>query len=337
MSTLLLIFATAFVFAVSATPIARRIALRTGVVDQPSARKIHTRPMPLLGGAAIYVAFILTLIIFSGQFFISQVIGILIGATWVSFLGVWDDRASLSAGVKLLGQFLGALIMIFTGITVELFHQPILDGAITALWIVGITNAMNLLDNVDGLSGGVAAIASAFFLLMASLNGQFLVGSLSAAMLGAAIGFLVYNFNPASIFMGDTGSLFIGFVLAAIGIKMRFPGHPTLFTWFIPILVLGIPIFDTTLVFISRWRRGRNPFTTPGQDHLSHRLIARGWTRREAVLLLYLAAVALGVFALFCAQAGGWENYLVLGIVSISALAGLWKFEFESNGISNAG
>jgi UDP-GlcNAc:undecaprenyl-phosphate GlcNAc-1-phosphate transferase len=337
MINLLLIFATAFVFAVSATPLARRIALRTGVVDQPSARKIHTRPMPLLGGAAIYLAFILTLLLFGGQFFISQVIGILVGATWVSFLGVWDDRAGLSAGAKLLGQLLGASFMVATGITVDLVHQPLADGALTVLWILGITNAMNLLDNVDGLSGGVAAIAAAFFLLLSSLNGQFLVGSLSAAMLGAAIGFLVYNFNPASIFMGDTGSLFIGFVLSAIGIKLRFPGHPTEFTWFIPILVLGVPIFDTSLVFISRLRRGRNPFNTPGTDHLSHRLISRGWTRREAVLWHYLVAATLGVLAMFCAQASGWENYLVLGMVAVGALAGLWKFEFGSKGISNAG
>ena len=337
MSTLILIFATAFVFAVSVTPIARRIALRAGVVDQPSARKIHVRPMPLLGGVAIYIAFVLALIIFADRFFISQIVGIFIGATWVSFLGVWDDRAGLSAGAKLLGQFLGALIMIATGIGVDLFHQPLLDGAITVLWVVGITNAMNLLDNMDGLSGGVAAIAAAFFLLIASLNGQFLVGSLSAAILGAAIGFLVYNFNPASIFMGDTGSLFIGFILAAIGIKVRFPGHPVIFTWFIPILVLGVPIFDTTLVFLSRWRRGRNPLTTPGTDHLSHRLIAQGWTRREAVLLLYLVAVALGVLGMFSAQAGGWENYLALGMAALAGLAALWKFEFGVHGDSNAG
>lgn len=337
MSTLILIFATAFVFAVSVTPIARRIALRTGVIDQPSARKIHTHPMPLLGGAAIYLAFVLALIIYSDQFFISQVIGILIGATWVSFLGVWDDRAGLSAGVKLLGQLLAALILLATGIGVDLFHQPILDGAITVLWIVGITNAMNLLDNVDGLSGGVAAIAAAFFLLIASLNGQVLVSSLSAAMLGAAIGFLVYNFNPASIFMGDTGSLFIGFILAVIGIKVRFPGHPLIFTWFIPLLVLGVPIFDTTLVFLSRWRLGRNPFTTPGTDHLSHRLIAQGWSRREAVLLIYLFAGALGVTGLFSAQAGSWENYIVLGIVALGGLVGLWKFEFAVKGKPNAG
>lgn len=337
MSTLLLIFATAFVFAVSATPLARGLALRTGTVDQPSPRKIHSRPMPLLGGVAIYLAFVLALIIYADQFFISQVIGIFIGATWVSFLGVWDDRVGLSASVKLLGQLLGALILLATGIGVDLFHQPMLDGAITALWIVGITNAMNLLDNTDGLSGGVAAIAAAFFLLIASLNGQFLVGSLSAAMLGAAVGFLVYNFNPASIFMGDTGSLFIGFILAVIGIKVRFPAHPLVFTWFIPLLVLGVPIFDTTLVVLSRARLGRNPFITPGTDHFSHRMIARGWSRREAVLVIYLVAGALGVLGLFSAQAGGWENYLVLSMAALGGLAGLWKLEFSANRKSDAG
>lgn len=328
MANLILIFATAFVFAVASTPIARRVALRVGVIDHPNERKIHTRPMPLLGGIAIYGAFLLALFLFD-RFFIPQVIGIVVGATWVSFLGIWDDRVGLSAWIKLAGQILGALILIATGVTVELAGQPIVDGAITLLWIVGITNAMNLLDNVDGLCGGIAAIASAFFLLISSLNGQYLVGSLSAAILGASIGFLFYNFNPASIFMGDAGTLFLGFILAAIGIKLRFVGHPLVFTWFIPILVLGLPIFDTTLVFISRVRRGRNPLTTPGTDHLSHRLIERGWTRREAVLLLYLAAVILGVLALFCAQAVGWENYFIVGTVLLAALVTLWKLEFN--------
>ncbi len=328
MANLILIFATAFVFAIASTPIARRVALRVGVIDHPNERKIHTRPMPLLGGIAIYGAFLLALFLFD-RFFIPQVIGIVVGATWVSFLGIWDDRVGLSAWIKLAGQILGALILIATGVTVELAGQPIVDGAITLLWIVGITNAMNLLDNVDGLCGGIAAIASAFFLLISSLNGQYLVGSLSAAILGASIGFLFYNFNPASIFMGDAGTLFLGFILAAIGIKLRFVGHPLVFTWFIPILVLGLPIFDTTLVFISRVRRGRNPLTTPGTDHLSHRLIERGWTRREAVLLLYLAAVILGVLALFCAQAAGWENYFIVGTVLLAALVTLWKLEFN--------
>ncbi len=336
MSTLVLIFATALVFAIASTPIARRVALRVGAIDLPNERKVHTRPMPLLGGVAIYGAFVLALILFADRFFIAQIVGILVGATWVSFLGIWDDRVGLSAWVKLLGQILGGMILVATGVTVELTHLPMVDGAITLFWIVGITNAMNLLDNVDGLCGGIAAIASAFFLLISSLNGQYLVGSLSAAILGASIGFLIYNFNPASIFMGDTGTLFLGFILAAIGVKLRFVGHPLVFTWFIPILVLGLPIFDTTLVFISRLRRGRNPLTTPGVDHLSHRLIARGWTRREAVLLLYLTGVILGVLALFSAQAVGWENYFVAGSAVVAGLVVLWKFEFNTTRNSNA-
>lgn len=325
----MLIFVTALVFAVASTPLARRLALRTGTLDKPGAHKSHASPMPLLGGIAIYGAFVLALILFTDRFFIPQLISIVVGATWVSFLGIWDDRVGLRVRWKLLGQILAALILIVTGVTVDLVHQPILDAAITLFWVVGITNAMNLLDNMDGLSGGIAAIASAFFLLIAALNGQYLVGSLSAALLGAAIGFLVYNFNPASIFMGDTGSLFLGFMLAALGIKLRFPGHPLVVTWFIPILVLGLPIFDTTLVFISRLRRGVNPLTHPGTDHLSHRLVARGLTRRETVLTLYLAAGSLGVLGMFCAQMSSWENYVIAAVALLAGFAGLWKFEFE--------
>ena len=336
-TTYMLIFAGALALVIGVTPLMRRLAPQIGLMDKPHPRKVHTTPMPLMGGVALYAAIVGVLLLFQDRYWVSQLVSILVGATWVSFLGMWDDRWGLKPALKLGGQVVGALILVVSGVHVDLVQSAWLNSLITIVWVVGITNAMNLLDNVDGLSGGIAAIAAAFFLLMASLNGQFLVASLSAALLGAAIGFLVYNFNPASIFMGDAGSLFIGFVLAAIGIKVRFPGHPALFTWFIPILILGIPIFDTTLVFISRWRRRRNPFTAPGQDHLSHRLIARGWTRREAVLLLYLAAAALGVFAMFCAQAGGWENYLVLGMAFIGALAALWKFEFDSNGIRNAG
>jgi UDP-GlcNAc:undecaprenyl-phosphate GlcNAc-1-phosphate transferase len=328
MATLLLIFATALVFAFSGTPIARRLAVRVGIVALPGAHRVHTGAIPLLGGVAIYGAFLVALILFADRFFIPQLISIVVGATWVSLLGALDDRVGLSAGVKLLGQIFGALILIVTGVTVDLLHQPILDGAITMFWIVGITNAMNLLDNMDGLSGGVAAVASAFFLLISALNGQYLVGSLSAALLGASIGFLVYNFNPATVFMGDTGSLFLGFILAAVGIKLRFQA-PALFTWFIPIILLGLPIFDTTLVFVSRLRRGLNPLTHPGTDHLSHRLVARGFTKREAVMMSYLVAGALGVLAMFCAQAGNIENYVIAAMVLIAGLAALWKFEFQ--------
>ncbi len=329
MATLMLIFGAALVIAIGGTPLAKRLAVRVGAVDQPAARKIHTSPVPLLGGLAMYGAFMLALVLFADRFYIPQLIGIVIGASWVSLLGIWDDRVGLSAGIKLAGQVFGALILIATGVTADVFHIPALDIAISLVWIVGITNAMNLLDNMDGLSGGVAACASAFFLLIASLNGQYLVGSLAAALLGASVGFLLYNFNPASIFMGDTGSLFLGYMLAAVGLKLRYTGHPDVVTWLTPLLVLGLPIFDTTLVFVSRLRRGLNPLTHPGTDHLSHRLRARGLTARETVLTLYLVSVVLGVLALFVGQAGATENYVVGAVALAAGAVGLWHYEFR--------
>lgn len=328
MSTFMLIFATALVFAIGGTPLAKRIAVRVGVVDKPNARKIHTSPMPLLGGLAIYGAFLIALVLFADRFYIPQLIGIIVGATWVSFLGIWDDRVGMGAGVKLTGQVLAAFILILTGVTADVFHQPWLDIPLTVFWVVGITNAMNLLDNMDGLSGGIAACAAAFFLLVASLNGQYLVGSLAAALLGASVGFLIYNFNPASIFMGDTGSLFLGFMLAAVGLKLRFTGHPDIVTWLTPVLILGLPIFDTTLVFVSRLRRGLNPLTHGGTDHISHRLQARGFTARETVLSLYLVSVILGVLAMFIGQAGTVENFVVAAVVLAAGAFALIKFEF---------
>jgi UDP-GlcNAc:undecaprenyl-phosphate GlcNAc-1-phosphate transferase len=194
---------------------------------------------------------------------------------------------------------------------------------------VGITNAFNLLDNMDGLSGGVGAVAAAFFTLLAAMSRppQVLVGGLSAALFGVCLGFLVYNFNPATIFMGDAGAMFIGYMLAAVGIKLRFPGNVTFVTWMIPVLVLGVPIFDTTLVFISRLRRRLNPLTTPGTDHTSHRLVRLGFTQREAVLMLYLAGCGLGVLAMFITQADVIQSY-VLGVgVLIAGIIGIARLE----------
>jgi len=278
MARYLLIVVSAFALAAIVTPSMRRLAMRLGIVDQPAARKLHTRPMPLMGGVAIYLAFIAALLIWGDRFYVQQVIGIVLGASLCSFLGLWDDRRSIGAGLKLLGQLVAAAILIISGVQVHVLPYPAVNVALTLLWVVGITNAMNLLDNMDGLCGGVGAIAAAFFLLMAAMSGQYLVGALAAALLGACIGFLVYNVNPASIFMGDAGSLFLGFTLAAVGIKLRFPDNVVFVTWMAPVLVLGLPIFDTTLVFVSRLRRQLNPLTHPGKDHVSHRLERRGMT-----------------------------------------------------------
>ncbi|MBS1251279.1 MAG: putative undecaprenyl-phosphate N-acetylglucosaminyl 1-phosphate transferase [Anaerolineales bacterium] len=329
MTTYMLIFAAALAFAVGGTPVARWVAARTDIVDRPSGRKLHMEPIPLLGGAAIYAAFILALLLFGDRFYVSQLVGIFIGATLISFLGVWDDRETIRPLLKLAGQTAAALTLIVTGVRINLIPGDVVDIIITLVWVIGITNALNLLDNMDGLSGGVAAIAAGFFLLLAAVSGQFLVGSLAAALLGACLGFLRYNFNPAEVFMGDAGSLFLGFVLAAVGIKLRFPGNRPAVTWMTPVLVLGLPIFDTTLVVVSRLRRGVNPFTTAGKDHISHRVVARGWTHREAVMMLYLVACALGAAAIFVSQAGLREAYVVGACAVLAALYALWRLEWK--------
>jgi UDP-GlcNAc:undecaprenyl-phosphate GlcNAc-1-phosphate transferase len=328
MGTSMLIFAGALVFAIGGTPLARYIAPRLGMMDEPSARKVHFRPIPRLGGLAIFGAVMLALVLIEDKRNFDQFVSILFAASWMSFLGLWDDRWGLRPIFKLIGQTLGALLLVLYGIQVALpLLPPWANIIVTLVWLVGVTNAFNLLDNMDGLSGGVAAIAAAFFLLMSSFSGQYLVGALSAAVLGACIGFLLYNFNPASIFMGDSGSLFLGFMLASIGIKLRFPDNVTFVTWMIPPLVLGLPLFDTALVTISRLRRGLNPLTTPGKDHVSHRLVATGMTQRETVLTLYLVAGTLGVIAIFVTQASIIEGYIASGGVALAAAYALWRLE----------
>ncbi len=323
----MLILLSALLLAIWGTPIARRTALRLGIVDRPSARKVHTSPVPLMGGVAIYLAFILALALFGDRFYVNQVVGIFLGATLVSFMGLWDDRRELSPWLRLVGQVIAALILVLSGVQVHLFPWNGLNVATTLFWVVGITNAINFLDNMDGLSGGVAAIAAAFYLLIALMSGQYLVGALAAALLGACLGFLVYNFNPARIFMGDSGALFLGFVLAAVGIKLRFPANVHFVTWMVPVLVMGLPIFDMTLVVFSRLRRGLNPISTPGKDHLSHRLVKMGASPREAVLICYLLAGVLGMLALFVTQASILEGYALALAVILIALWGIWRLE----------
>lgn len=331
---LLLIFGTALLLALTGTPVMQRVAVRLGVVDRPSARKIHATPIPLLGGVAIYAGVLLSLLFWGERRFIVEAAAVLVGGTWIVLWGAWDDRSNLNAYAKLVAQIAAAVMLIIAGIQVQLPFLPAWgDLAVTLLWIVGITNAFNLLDNMDGLASGVAAVAAAYFLLLAALSGQYLVGAMAAATLGACIGFLRYNFrlSNASIFMGDAGSLFLGFVLAVVGIKLRFPTNVPWVTWMVPPLVLIVPIFDTTLVFVSRLRRGKNPLTTPGKDHLSHRLVRMGWTRREAVLLLYLFGCVGGGLAIFVSVSTRATAYAVAGVLALLAIASiLWLEQHDT-------
>ena len=335
MINLVLIFTSALILALGTTPVFRHIAGRLGMVDRPDARRVHLSPVPLLGGVAIYVGFIVALLLFGEGWVVSQAISIFVGATIVSFLGVWDDRWGVRPVMKLLGQAIAASIVILSGVQVSFLPNQALNLLITFLWILGITNALNLLDNMDGLSGGVGAVAAVFFLLLAALNGQYLVASLAAALLGVCIGFLVYNFNPASIFMGDAGSMFLGFVLAVVGIKLRFPNHPNVITWMIPVVVLGLPIFDTTLVVVSRLRRGINPLTNPGKDHVSHRLVALGLSQRRAVIVLYGVCCGLGLVGLLIMHAGLLPAYalgIVMFLIGLASLFGLERVRLTGGG-----
>ena len=327
MTIYLLVFAGALVLAIGATPVARYLAPRMGMVDQPEARKIHEQPVPRLGGAAILVAVVAAALVLGERYRFEQFGSIVVGATGVSFMGLIDDRWGLHAFVKLAGQIAAALLLYVSGINVSTFHQPAVSLIVTVFWVVYITNAINLLDNMDGLAGGVAAIAAAHFALMCAFSGQYLVGALSVALLGACLGFLRYNLNPANIFMGDSGSLFLGFMLAATGIKLSFPENASFVAWMIPVLVMAVPIFDTALVTVSRLRRGLNPLTTPGRDHVSHRLVAAGMTRWEAVLTIYVASFVAGLLAIFVTRGSIAEGYIGGGAAALAGLYGLWRME----------
>jgi UDP-GlcNAc:undecaprenyl-phosphate GlcNAc-1-phosphate transferase len=321
-----------FAAAVGFTPITRRLAFQWGVLAQPSARGVHRTPTPLMGGLAIYGALFLALALFSPPFYLVEFGAILAGATWLVLVGFVDDRYGMAPLVKMGGQALAAIVLILAGIHVRIFPYPVLNVAFTLVWIVGITNAMNFQDNMDGLAAGITAIASIAFFAMAMQQELTLVGSLAAALGGASIGFLIYNFNPASSFMGDMGSMVLGFLLSVLAIKLDFrvPADRQVITWMIPVVVLGLPIFDMVLVVFTRLFEGRSPMMG-GKDHTSHRLTMIGLSQRAAVLVLYGVCAALGLTAIELSHATIEEGLaigVVLAVVAVIAFAFLtWAYQ----------
>lgn len=312
------ILVAGFFAAYGLTPVTRRLALHWNVVDQPSQRKIHREPIPLMGGLAILGAVLIALLFFATETFIREFGGVLVGCLWLSLVGYVDDRHGMNPRVKLGAQALAGIILIVTGIQVQLFNNPLLDYSLTLFWVIGIVNALNLMDNMDGLAAGITAIAAGTFFILAASQQLILVASLGAALCGATLGFLRYNFNPATTFMGDTGSLVIGFILAVLGIKLDFPSQSTLVTWAIPILVLAIPIFDTSLVTFTRLREKRSPFLG-GKDHTSHRILRLVGSHRRTVVSLYGVAVLLGSLALIISQAELRIAQALIVIVGVAA------------------
>jgi UDP-GlcNAc:undecaprenyl-phosphate GlcNAc-1-phosphate transferase len=331
----LIAFGVALLASLGLTVPIRHLALHYGMVDKPGPRKVHLNPIPLLGGIAIYLGFVLAILLTIHAASLQQMIGILAGATLLAIVGLLDDGGLLHHQVKLfIGMPIAALFLIATGIRAQLFSQflpgtsgAILDGCFTVFWVMGITAAFSILDHMDGLCAGIAAVAAAFFTISAALGGQMLVRTLGAATLGAALGFLRWNFNPAKIFMGDGGAMFLGFLMATLSLKVRPDGAQFPAAWIVPVLILGVPIFDTALVSISRARRGLLPFTSPGKDHTAHRLSNMGLGHRGAVLALYCVAGVFGSLALLVPRISNGSAYVLVGALAVFGLVAVLFLE----------
>lgn len=326
MNKFYILAAVAAVVAAIFTPIVKKIAFKFNVLDIPKdARKVHKKPIPLLGGVAIYIAFISTLILKSGKLTASEM-GILIGATIIAIGGIIDDKYDIRPRYKLVFQILAAAVLIMFGVEINLVTNPIISAnqylnlgwlslPMTLLWVIGITNALNLIDGLDGLAAGVALISSITLFIIAILNNRTDAAILTAILSGAIIGFLPYNFNPASIFMGDTGAQLLGFLLAAISIKGTIKSAAA-FAIAVPILALGIPIYDTMFAVIRRKINGK-PIMQADRGHLHHRLLDMGLTQKQTVLIMYLISAVLGGIAIIAMQVSNQRAYFVLAAAMI--------------------
>src|SRR5713226_3583185 len=331
----LLAFGISLLASLMLTVPVRALALRVGMVDLPGPRKVHLQPIPLLGGVAMYGAVILAILFAFDGAAREQSAGIVTGATLVAAVGILDDRGWLHHQIKLfIAMPVAAGILLLSGVHAQVFSIFVggragfaLDAALTVVWVVGITASFSILDHMDGLCAGVAAMASIFFALLANFNGQTLVTTLAAAVLGAATGFLRWNFKPAKIFMGDGGAMFLGFLMATLGLKLRLEQSNHLAGWLAPLLILGVTIFDTTLVTISRSRRGLLPFAAPGKDHAAHRLSNLGLGHRGAVLTLYLLGAVGGGAAVVVSYLSTRGAFFVGALVLAAIFAGVALLE----------
>lgn len=326
-------FIIALIIALAMTPLVKKFAFKVGAIDKPNHRKVHTRIMPRLGGLAIYIAFV-------GAYFmlspfipdnllraqdVNMINALLVGGTIIIVLGALDDRFELSAKVKLLGQIAAACVVVFGfGVKIDLLNipfgetmQPIagwISIPLTILWIVGVTNAINLIDGLDGLAAGVSGISIATIVVMASLMGFQPVILLSTLLLGGIVGFLVFNFHPAKIFMGDSGSLFLGFSLATL--SMLGFKQVTIVSFVTPLLIIGVPLSDTFFAIVRRWVNKR-PIFAPDKGHLHHRLRDLGFSHRRTVLIIWAVAAVFGVLAIIQSavvqsSAANWITFAVI-------------------------
>lgn len=308
------------------TPYIKQLAVKIGAVDKPDKRKVHTQVMPRLGGLAIYLATMLAIV--CSMPITRDLLGILLGGTWIVIVGVLDDKYSLPARVKLAGQVIAAVILVAFDVKIEWLNNPFggyfyleyLSIPFTVFWVISFINVVNLIDGLDGLAAGVSGIASITVILVAVHQGYFPVATLTAALAGGIIGFIHYNFNPATIFMGDTGSMFIGYMLAAISIFGAVKSAATI-ALIVPAIALGLPIMDTAFAILRRYSNGR-PIFQPDKGHLHHRLLAMGLSQRQAVLLMYGISIVLCLAAFVLAEANVYVAAVVIVLILVGVAVG---------------
>lgn len=324
----LLALGVAAVISYLATPFVKRLAFVIGAVDVPKDnRRMHKKPIPRLGGLAIVIAFLLCTFLFVPLD--KQMQGILLGAIIILVVGVLDDCLALPALPKFFAQILAGTIVVMHGCEIRYLTNPFsavpidlgwLAGPVTVFWIVLMTNAVNFIDGLDGLAVGVSGISTATMLVIALLLGEESMAVLLAALLGACLGFIPYNFNPAQIFMGDTGSTFLGFLLASVSVQGLFKMYAVI-SFVVPFLILGVPFFDVSFAVIRRLAKGQNPMTAD-RGHIHHRLIDMGLSQKQSVAIVYMLTGVLGLAAVLLANSTDTKAFILFAAVFVVAVLG---------------
>jgi UDP-GlcNAc:undecaprenyl-phosphate/decaprenyl-phosphate GlcNAc-1-phosphate transferase len=311
-----------FVASIVITPLVRKLAFKIGATDKPNQRKVHQKIMPRLGGLAIYISFMIGSLIYApdSKYFIP----ILVGSTIIVITGIIDDMREISPKVKLVGQLLAAFIVVFFGgISVETINLPFggvlefgyLSIPLAVLWIIGITNAINFIDGLDGLAAGVSSIVVLSISGVAWMMGDMVVFGICLVLLGSILGFLPYNFNPAKIFMGDTGSLFLGFMIAVLSL-LGFK-NMTVISLIVPVIILGVPISDTLFAIIRRLVN-KQPVFSPDKSHLHHCLLNLGYSHRQTVLIIYAMSAFFALMAMLFAQMNEVGSIFVILVLIVA-------------------
>ena len=323
----------AFIFSFASTPLVKQLAIKWKAIDIPKdGRRMHKSPIPRLGGLAIIFGFIVAMVCFGVM--TREVMSIMAGALIIALMGIVDDIKALDAKPKFLIQIIAATIVVICGdMKIQVFTNPFLWSDATYLilpdwisvilsivWIVFITNSVNFIDGLDGLAAGVSAIMSVSMVFIATRLGEYYVAVIGVALMGACFGFLPYNFNPAKIFMGDTGSTFLGFILASLSIMGVFKSY-AIISFAVPLLIMGLPMFDAIFAMVRRVSKGQSPMQAD-RGHLHHRLIDMGFSQKQSVFILYIISGILGLSAIILAESGSLRAMLLLASVLVVILVG---------------